>query len=235
MFQARHHIDGFNLWILTVFRRANFDAQVTTGAIFRSHLQDIFLPAHITRFHIQRMQAGRAFSIASGGTTFARIAECGQAATQWLHWVQSSSFQMGISSAILRFSQRVVPIGQVPSGGSAETGRASPSPASIAAVTVFTKSGAASEPLAVDWRCADLPVATELLLRIHAPSAQSLPVAFHQILAFATVTFGNRTLQFCEALSPGRICVRWKKAICMTVLIRAARPHSRAIFAALIT
>ncbi len=52
---------------------------------------------------------------------------------------------MGISSAILRFSQRVVPIGQVPSGGSAETGRASPSPASIAAVTVFTKSGAASE------------------------------------------------------------------------------------------
>ena len=86
-----------------------------------------------------------ALSIASGETTFARIAECGQAATQWLHWVQSSSFQIGISSAILRFSQRVVPIGQVPSGGRAETGSASPSPASMAAVTVLTKSGAASE------------------------------------------------------------------------------------------
>ena len=46
---------------------------------------------------------------------------------------------------MLRFSQRVVPIGQVPSGGSAETGRASPRPASIAAVTVLTKSGAASD------------------------------------------------------------------------------------------
>ncbi|SAJ33950.1 Uncharacterised protein [Enterobacter cloacae] len=73
------------------------------------------------------------------------MAECGQAATQWLHWVHSSSFQMGIASAMLRFSQRVVPIGQVPSGGSAETGRVSPSPASIAAVTVLTKSGAASD------------------------------------------------------------------------------------------
>jgi hypothetical protein len=53
--------------------------------------------------------------------------------------------QKYVSSAMLRFSQRVVPMGQVPSGGSAETGSASPRPASIAAVTVLTKSGAASE------------------------------------------------------------------------------------------
>ncbi len=86
-----------------------------------------------------------ASSISAGETTLARMAECGQAATQWLHWVHSSSFQMGISSAMLRFSQRVVPTGQVPSGGRAETGSASPRPASIAAVTVLTKSGAASE------------------------------------------------------------------------------------------
>ncbi|SVK54924.1 Uncharacterised protein [Acinetobacter baumannii] len=46
---------------------------------------------------------------------------------------------------MLRFSHWVVPTGQVPSGGKAETGSASPSPASIAAVTVLTKSGAASE------------------------------------------------------------------------------------------
>ena len=86
-----------------------------------------------------------AFSISSGATTLARIAECGQAATQWLHWVHSGASQIGISSAMLRFSQRVVPVGQVPSGGKADTGKASPRPASMAAVTVFTKSGASSE------------------------------------------------------------------------------------------
>src|SRR5471032_2617464 len=75
------------------------------------------------------------------------MAECGQAATQWLHWVHKSGFQIGTSSAILRFSHCVVPVGQVPSGGKAETGSASPSPASIAAVTVLTKSGAASETI----------------------------------------------------------------------------------------
>lgn len=64
---------------------------------------------------------------------------------------------------------------------------------------------------------------------------QSLPVAFHQILAFATVTFGNRTLQFCEGTIARQNLRQMEKAICMTVLIRAARPHSRAIFAALIT
>ena len=104
-----------------------------------------FCPRISRDFTSRECRLAGAASIACGGTTLARIAECGQAATQWLHWVHSSSFQMGISSAILRFSQRVVPIGQVPSGGRAETGSASPSPASMAAVTVLTKSGAASE------------------------------------------------------------------------------------------
>ncbi len=103
-----------------------------------------FWPRISRDFTSSDCSASGAASRASGDTTFARMAECGQAATQWLHWVQSSGFQMGISSAILRFSQRVVPSGQVPSGGSAETGNASPRPASIAAVTVLTKSGAAS-------------------------------------------------------------------------------------------
>ncbi|MNZ92355.1 hypothetical protein D3C78_1113780 [compost metagenome] len=75
------------------------------------------------------------------------MAECGQAATQWLHWVHRSGCQIGIASAILRFSHWVVPTGQVPSGGKADTGSASPNPASIAAVTVLTKSGAASETI----------------------------------------------------------------------------------------
>ena len=52
--------------------------------------------------------------------------------------------QTGISTAMLRFSQRLVPIGQVPSTGKALTGSRSPLPASITAVTRCTKSGASS-------------------------------------------------------------------------------------------
>ena len=113
----------------------------SSGATCRTY----FCPRISRDFTSSDCKAEGAFSIASGCTTLARIAECGQAATQWLHWVQMSGFQIGISSAMLRFSHCVVPIGQVPSGGSAETGSASPRPASIAAVTVLTKSGAASE------------------------------------------------------------------------------------------
>ncbi len=146
--------------------------------MFRSHLQDVSTRAY-PRFHIQRMQAGGAFSIASGGTTFARIAECGRAATQWLHSVQSSSFQMGISSAILRFSQRVVPIGKVPSRRSAETGRASPSPATSLRSTVFTKSGAASETTGGRLALCGFAGCNGTSSTDYAP-ARSLPIAFRK-------------------------------------------------------
>ncbi|MNY08573.1 hypothetical protein D3C86_1414350 [compost metagenome] len=59
MIQTRHHIDGFDFWVLTIFRRAHFDAQITAGAIFRCDLQHVFLSTHVAGFHIQRMQAGR--------------------------------------------------------------------------------------------------------------------------------------------------------------------------------
>ena len=53
--------------------------------------------------------------------------------------------QTGISSAMLRFSHFAVATGQVPSTGKALTGSRSPLPASITAVTFWTKSGARSE------------------------------------------------------------------------------------------
>ena len=56
--------------------------------------------------------------------------------------MQIAGSQTGISAARLRFSHRVVPVGQVPSTGKAETGRRSPWPAIITAVTRWTKSGA---------------------------------------------------------------------------------------------
>ncbi len=137
--------------------------------------------AHITRFHIQRMQAGRGVFHASGGTTFARIAECGQAATQCYIGYRVPLSRWG---SLRRYC--VFPARSAHRPGAVwrqrRNGEASPSPASIAAVTVFTKSGAARKPLAVDWRCADLPVATELLYGF-TRQRQSLPVAFHQILA----------------------------------------------------
>ncbi len=102
----------------------------------------IFCPRISRDFAIQRMQAGRAFSISSGATTLARIAECGQAATQWLQSEYTALPSRWGSLGDVAF----LPAGGAhgpASGGRAETGSASPSPASIAAVTVLTKSGAA--------------------------------------------------------------------------------------------
>ena len=58
--------------------------------------------------------------------------------------MQIVSSQTGICWAIARFSHFVVPVGNVPSTGSALTGSRSPSPAMSRAVTSLTKSGALS-------------------------------------------------------------------------------------------
>lgn len=179
------------------------------------------------------MQAGRAFSIASGGTTFARIAECGQAATQWLHWVQSSSFQMGISSAILRFSQRVVPIGQsrlaaAPKrGGRHQARRASQR-------LRFSRN---QERHRNHWRS----IGAVRIYRLQrnffygfTRQRQSLPIAFHQI-GLCYCNFWQSHPAILRGAIAEQNLRQMEKAICMTVLIRAAVPHSRAIFAALIT
>src|SRR5512133_1325074 len=82
---------------------------------------------------------------ASGAKYFGRMAACGQMSAHLLHWMQRLGSHTGISSAMDRFSHLDVPVGQVPSSGNAETGRRSPLPASMSAVTRFTNSGAASE------------------------------------------------------------------------------------------
>jgi hypothetical protein len=58
--------------------------------------------------------------------------------------MHTSGSKMGISEAIERFSYLAVPVGNTPSMGRAETGRRSPSPASRAAVTRRTNSGASA-------------------------------------------------------------------------------------------
>jgi hypothetical protein len=59
--------------------------------------------------------------------------------------------QINTSSAIRRFSHFVVPTGQVPSTGNADTGSRSPLPTINSAVTSFTKSGAPSGTIGA-WR-----------------------------------------------------------------------------------
>ena len=91
------------------------------------------------------MNAAGASAMRSVGKTLARIAECGHTNTHLPHWVHSFSSHTGISSAMLRFSWRAVPVGQVPSTGSSDTGRASPLPLISGMVTRRVK---ASRPSA---------------------------------------------------------------------------------------
>src|SRR3989304_3331224 len=56
--------------------------------------------------------------------------------------MHNSASHTGISGAGLRLSQIAVPVGHVPSAGNADTGRRSPRPAIISAVTRLTNSGA---------------------------------------------------------------------------------------------
>src|SRR5438552_3221355 len=84
-----------------------------------------------------------------GSKTFARITACGHTSTHLLHWIHTDGSHSGISTAMLRFSQRVVPLGYVPSTGSALTGSKSPWPAIMGPVTLVTNSGA---PSATVWR-----------------------------------------------------------------------------------
>src|SRR5512137_2074897 len=68
----------------------------------------------------------------------------GHTKEQVAHCRQISGSHTGIWTAIFLFSYWVVPVGQVPSGGIAETGIASPRSSIIRAVTSFTNAGASS-------------------------------------------------------------------------------------------
>ena len=73
-----------------------------------------------------------------------RMVAWGQTMAHLPQSMQMSGSQIGISVAMARFSYFAVPVGNVPSTGSAETGSRSPSPAMRMEVTRFTKSGAES-------------------------------------------------------------------------------------------
>src|SRR5689334_15213987 len=74
--------------------------------------------------------------------TLWRMTAWGQTITHLPHWIHNFSSHTGISSAILRFSHCVVPVGKVPSTGKAETGMLSPFAPMISPSTSRTNSGA---------------------------------------------------------------------------------------------
>ena len=83
---------------------------------------------------------------ASASYAFIRIAACGQTMAHLPQSMQMSGSHTGISAASLRFSNRVVPVGNDPSTGIADTGSRSPCPAIIAIVTRSTN----PDPAATD-------------------------------------------------------------------------------------
>ena len=85
-----------------------------------------------------------AASSAAVGKTFIRIVACGQTIAHLPQSMQMAGSQIGSSWAIARFSYIAVPVGNVPSTGSALTGNWSPSPAISRAVIRATKSGTSS-------------------------------------------------------------------------------------------
>ena len=78
------------------------------------------------------------------GKTFIRIVACGQTIAHLPQSMQMAGSQIGIVWAIARFSYLAVPVGNVPSAGSALTGNRSPSPAISREVIRATKSGTSS-------------------------------------------------------------------------------------------
>ena len=131
-------------------------------------------------------------------------------------------------SEMLRFSYWVVPEGYEPSTGSAETGRSSPRPMSILAVTSRTNFGAfsgtaASRPCVLVafagtftwWRWAiDSSTAAWFFVTI---SADFLPYVF--VMAFLTASMATWRGSTPEIA---------KKQVCRTVLVRRPRPTARA-------
>ena len=93
------------------------------------------------------------------------MAACGQTIAHLLHWMQIFSSHTGMSRAMFRFSHFAVPVGHVPSGGNALTGRRSPLPARRTPETRWTKSGASVETAGGMCRCVVTDAGTFTSLR----------------------------------------------------------------------
>src|SRR5579872_7427282 len=88
-----------------------------------------FMPAHSLSRAAQDLKVPGAPSSSLLSYTLIRMTACGQTIAHLPHWMQIFESHAGISSARLRFSQREVAVGKVPSQENALTGSSSPRPA----------------------------------------------------------------------------------------------------------
>ena len=159
-----------------------------------------------------------------------RIAACGQTSAHLPQSMQSAASQIGISAAIERFSKRAVPVGKVPSSGSAETGSRSPLPSSSSAVTrshEVGRVGRHDRPAAASSRSAGAG---------HLHRAQRLERALDR--GEVALHHGRPALRVAPSRSSARIaasaCSRGstpesaKKQGCITVLMRPGHAAPRA-------
>jgi hypothetical protein len=137
---------------------------------------------------------------------------------------------------MLRFSQRAVPVGHVPSTGNALTGSRSPFPSSITAVTRRMKSGAFSLTMGGRGRVAVTSFGTGT--SCSSASVASTAAKFLLITSappFAPYVFSIAFLIFAIASSRGSTPEMAKKQVCMITLMRPPMPAACATFAASIT
>jgi hypothetical protein len=167
--------------------------------------------------------------------TFMRIVAWGQTMAHLPQSMQTSGSQMGISLAIERFSYFVVPVGNVPSTGSALTGRRSPSPLISIVVTRCTKSGASSGTVTSIDRT--LVATTGTSTRWRLASAVWMAAKLRSMIARPRFAYVDSTaaLIFSMATSGGSTPESWKKQGCITVLMRLPISASRATRFASIT
>ena len=146
-----------------------------------------------------------------------------------------SGSQAATSSEMLRFSYAVVPLGYVPSAGSALTGRSSPRQAIIAAVTVRTNAGACAGTVGGSSRVAVTRPGSGTRCR---PASVRSTAAWLRSTASAPrrpYVFAIDALMLAIACSRGSTPEMARKQVWSTTLIRPAWPASRAIRLASIT
>ena len=171
----------------------------------------------------ERKPAG-AWASCAGSKTLVWIAACGQIIEQKLHCTQRSVCQMGMSRASARFSNLLVLVGHVPSGGKALTGSSSPRPSSKRRVTRCTKSGACGGTAGRRRRAAVTVLGTS--------TSKSAASAASSAATLRFTTSGPRRPQVssierrtcCIASSGGSTLLSEKKQICITVLMRRPKP-----------
>ncbi len=139
------------------------------------------------------------------------------------HWMHSSSSQIGTLSATLRRSQRVVAEGKVPSTGILETGRESPSPTMMVAMTSFMNSGDSAGTVGGISRVEVTP-GVGISCRSARVSSTALKFIWTISSPFLPEGFLMECLIFAMASSLGRTPEMAKKHGCMMVLTREPMP-----------